>query len=140
MPVRIPLMSSSNVETKATGGKTNICRFMDTVLMGERRDAFKRLGFTAILLVIALGSATLATAQSPCPSSPNYTNFSSNRNCLALNGNANFPLESTVLQITPGTTGQAGSAWYGTPQAVQNGFTTTFQFQFTNASNPPADG
>src|SRR4051794_11735586 len=114
MPVRIPLMSSSNVETKATGGKTNICRFMNAVLMGERRDAFKKLGLAAILLVIALGRATLAAAET-CPSSPNYTDFSSNRDCLALNGNASLPPESTLLQITPGTPDQAGSAWYSTP-------------------------
>ena len=139
MPVRIPLMSSSNVETKAIGGKTTVCGFMNTVQIGERRKAFKRLGFTAILFVIALGSAAAQTLPPPCPSSPNYTDFSSNRNCLALNGSASL-LVSPVLQITSNEQSQSGSAWYSTPQAVQNGFTTTFQFQFTNASTPPADG
>ena len=94
-----------------------------------------------MVLVFALTAASGWAAEVPaCPASPNFPDFSGNKTCLALNGNASFPLESTVLQITPAVAGQAGSVWYTTPQAVQNGFTTTFQFQFTNATNPPADG
>ena len=112
MPVRIPLMSSSNVETKAIGGKTSVCGFMNTVQIGERRKAFKRLGFTAILFVIALGSAAAQTLPPPCPSSPNYTDFSSNRNCLALNGSANSPSvpcfrSLRTNRVSPGPPGTA---------------------------------
>ena len=47
---------------------------------------------------------------------------------------------TTVLQLTSSSANQTGSAWYNTPQVVQGGFTTSFQFQFTNPSTPPADG
>lgn len=82
-------------------------------------------------------------AQGSCPPSPNYTpDFSSNGTCLALNSDAILVLNgaSTALQITTSTGNQVGSAWYLTPQTVTNGFTTTFQFQFTNPSSSPADG
>ncbi len=42
MPVRIPLMSSSNVETKAIGGKTTVCGFMNTVLMRREKKRFQK--------------------------------------------------------------------------------------------------
>jgi uncharacterized repeat protein (TIGR01451 family) len=45
-----------------------------------------------------------------------------------------------VLRLTPNTGAQVASAWYNSSQTVQNGFSTSFQFQFTGASNPPADG
>ncbi|MGC2489335.1 MAG: hypothetical protein WA412_11705 [Candidatus Sulfotelmatobacter sp.] len=96
------------------------------------------------VLMVAVGS-TAAWAQTPCPSSPNYSpDFSSNQSCLTPNDNASpFPIlfdGNNVLQLTSSTSNQIGAAWYNTPQPVENGFTTSFQFQFTGASTPPADG
>lgn len=48
--------------------------------------------------------------------------------------------QGSKLQITPAQQYQAGAAWYATQQSVSKGFTTTFTFQFTNESSPPADG
>ena len=57
--------------------------------------------------------------------------------CLALNGTAQLVTGTdTVLQITTSAGNQTGSAWYLTPQTVLNGFSTTFQFQFTGPSDP----
>ncbi|MGC1160811.1 MAG: L-type lectin-domain containing protein, partial [Candidatus Sulfotelmatobacter sp.] len=96
------------------------------------------------VLMVAVGS-TAAWAQTPCPSSPNYSpDFSSNQSCLTPNDNASpFPIlfdGNNVLQLTSSTSNQIGAAWYNTPQPLENGFTTSFQFQFTGASTPPADG
>ena len=41
---------------------------------------------------------------------------------------------NTILQLTPNTTFQAGSAWYNAQQSVANGFSTTFTFQLSNPS------
>ncbi|HVI08004.1 MAG TPA: MBG domain-containing protein [Candidatus Binatia bacterium] len=92
--------------------------------------------------VLALPVAARA-AEQPCPASPNFTpNFNSNQYCLVLNGNAMLVTSNgtTTLQITNSSGNQAGTAWYLTPQLITNGFSTTFQFQFTNPTNPPADG
>lgn len=95
----------------------------------------------AVAIVVAASAASWAE-EAPCPASPTYTpDFSSNQNCTAQNSNAMFVTDdTTVLQITSSTGNQVGSAWYLTPQTVINGFMTTFQFQFTNPSTPPADG
>jgi Calx-beta domain len=53
-------------------------------------------------------------------------NFSSTTG-LALVGTAK-PV-SGRLQLTPAKVNKAGAGWYTTPQAVQDGFNTTFQFQ-----------
>ncbi len=97
--------------------------------------------WVAIAIVMSAGSAVYAAGQN-CPASPTYTpDFSSNQSCMSTNGNAMFVTgTSTVLQLTSSSGNQTGSAWYNTPQVVQNGFTTSFQFQFTNPSTPPADG
>ena len=55
-----------------------------------------------------------------------------------------LPLQAQVqvndlLQVTPNSGNQVGSAW-ATQQTVVNGFTTTFTFQFTNGTTPPGDG
>ncbi len=103
---------------------------------------------TVVLLAFL---STAAWAQESCPTSPNYPSpesgsptpdFDANGSCLAPNGDASLVLSgvNTVLQITTSTGNQVGSAWYQTPQTVTSGFTTTFQFQFTNPSTPPADG
>ncbi len=48
--------------------------------------------------------------------------------------------QSNVLRLTTSTGSLTASAWAATPQTVVNGFTSVFTFQFTNPSNPPADG
>ncbi len=101
------------------------------------------LSAIAALIVGAMNSA--ANAQAPaCPTTPNYTpDFSQNQTCITVNGNASFVATTdtnNVLRITPNAGNQTGSAWYTTSQVVNAGFTTTFQFQFTNPSVPPADG
>jgi MBG domain (YGX type)/Bacterial lectin/PASTA domain len=105
---------------------------------------------TALMLFAAF-SAQRSAAQT-CPTSPSYSpDFSSNQSCLTLLGNG-FSSTPTIasfqpggggtvlLQITPNSTQQRGYAWYTTPQPVGNSFSTTFTFQLTGASNPPADG
>ena len=99
-----------------------------------------RLVVVAMLAVFV--SALPASAQSGCPASPAFSpDFSSNQSCMALNSSATFATgSSTSLQLTSNNQYLTGSAWYTTPQSVSNGFTTTFQFQFTNSSSNPADG
>ena len=110
---------------------------------------------TAVLGFIA-AVATASAQEASCPASPAYTpDFSSNHNCLALNGiqysgplaypSTGYPgfyppvgsTSGTVLRLTPSQAYWAGSAWYTTPQPVANGFSTTFTFQL---SSGPADG
>jgi hypothetical protein len=88
---------------------------------------------TALALSIIV-SAGLASA---APKGFNFADFSSIKG-LNLVGTAKQ--QGTELQLTPAKEQQVGAAWYATPQAVGNGFTTTFTFQFTNESSPPADG
>ncbi|HLZ40088.1 MAG TPA: L-type lectin-domain containing protein [Candidatus Sulfotelmatobacter sp.] len=114
----------------------------------------KPLGFASVVFILltAVGGGLQAWAQD-CPSSPAYTpDFSSNQLCLTLNsysvngsgtGSTTFTGEypdPVFLQLTNSSGNQTGSAWYSTPQAVDSGFTTNFQFQFTNPSTTPADG
>jgi uncharacterized repeat protein (TIGR01451 family) len=100
----------------------------------------------ALLTVIAASTASLATEVSPCaPASPNFTpDFTSNQNCITwpLTSDAMFVLSGTAtdLQMTTSLGNQVASAWFVTPQLIVGGFTTTFQFQFSNPSVPPADG
>ena len=107
---------------------------------------FVSVAAIAVLVVVSGSAAAWAQTQTQCPTSPSYTsNFSANHTCLALNPSSGTTPQFTgsspiALQLTSSSSNQTGSAWYGTPQAVENGFTTTFQFQFTNPSNPPADG
>ncbi len=112
---------------------------LDPILPSNAHLSLVRTAIVALVMIIA---STEAWAQGSCPSSPNYApDFSSNQNCLALNDNATFVSDgTTVLELTSSTGTEEGSAWYLTPQIVVNGFTTTFQFQFTNPSSPPADG
>jgi len=99
-----------------------------------------------IFIVLARVGTPQLLAQDLCPPSPAYTpDFSSNQSCLALNGTplpvfAGGDGNPVVLQLTTSTVTNTASAWYRTPQVVQNGFTTNFQFQFTNSTVPPADG
>jgi len=100
---------------------------------------------------VLLAGSTAAWAQS-CPTSPNYLpDFSSNQNCLDLNGTTTgYPGfytavsgTGTVLRLTPNSTFTAGSAWFNTQQPVGTGtFSTTFTFQLSGANTQygPADG
>ena len=103
----------------------------------------------AIAALVMVGGSTAAWRSRRAPrrrTTP--TDFSSELTptCLTPNNNAKiFAGATTVLRLTDATNtesagNQTGSAWYNTAQPVQQGFTTSFQFQFTNQSNPPADG
>jgi hypothetical protein len=104
----------------------------------------------AFAILATMGGMTAGHAQGTCPASPVYSpDFSLGQNCLALNGsNANFtgspsfsspqtPQQSVanVLRLTANQGGWATSAWYTTPQAVTNGFSTTFSFQIGNSTS-----
>jgi hypothetical protein len=110
---------------------------------------FATVAAIAVLAVVA--GSTTAGAQS-CPTSPNYLpDFTSNQNCLDLNGTmTGYPGfytavsgTGTVLRLTPNSTFTAGSAWFNTQQPVGTGtFSTTFTFQLSGANTGygPADG
>jgi hypothetical protein len=102
-----------------------------------------KVGISRFVIVAAVAVLALAGSVAPVwAQSPSFSDFSSAAN-LALNGSAQAPFNNgtaNVLRLTPATTGQAGSAWFNIQQPVSGGFTTKFQFQFTGASNPPADG
>jgi hypothetical protein len=138
------LGSNAQLRSENTTGKTS-ARFKG----GFMKIAMWRFGVVvaAIAAVVVLGGRTTAWAQ--CPASPNYvSDFSSDQSCLTLN-----PAEGTtpqfvvtgepshtVLRLTTNTPNQVGSAWFNTLQPVQKGFSTSFQFQFTGMTSPPADG
>jgi uncharacterized repeat protein (TIGR01451 family) len=149
------LFSPANLKPKASGMRVAVRRFGKVTScmlshMGARdeKGSPKRIMLAAMVLLMVLGASAFGAsrkhraADSPCPASPNYTpDFSSNGTCLAQNGNAMLVSGgTTALQITTSAGNQTGSSWYLTPQAVENGFTTSFQFQFTNPSTVPADG
>lgn len=68
-------------------------------------------------------------------SAPNFpVGFSSSASVMTFNGSVG--LDDTRLQLTSGAVNQKGSAWFNTPQNIQN-FTNDFSFQL---SNPSADG
>jgi Legume lectin domain/MBG domain (YGX type)/Abnormal spindle-like microcephaly-assoc'd, ASPM-SPD-2-Hydin/Divergent InlB B-repeat domain len=116
-----------------------------------RKREFMKLGITkfvivaAVAVLVMVGGSTAAWAQ--CPISPSYTpDFTSYQTCLALNPSPGTTpvftgtIPNTALQLTTSSGNQTGSAWYATPQVVENGFTTSFSFKFTSPSSPPADG
>ena len=102
----------------------------------------------AIVMLILIVGSSASWAQ--CPTSPNYTpDFSNNQSCLTLNGNSpGYPGfygaingNTIVLRLTPNSTFEDGSAWYGTQQPVSGAFSTTFTFQLSGANGlGPADG
>ena len=109
---------------------------------------FATVAAIAVLMVVA--GSTTARAQS-CPTSPNYLpDFSSNQNCLTLNGTTPgypgfYTADSgtgTALRLTPNSTFTAGSGWFSTQQPVSGAFSTTFTFQLWggNTTDSPADG
>lgn len=73
-----------------------------------------------------------------------FSSFSSSNVCAAgscaIAPNGNATTTSGALRLTASTSSQRGSAWFKTLEPVKYGFTTSFQFKFTGASSPPADG
>ena len=98
---------------------------------------------TSLLLI---GASTTTWAEDCALSAPDYSsNFNANQGCIQLNGNsASFADTGDggpfVLRLTTSNGGQYASAWFTPAQPLQNGFSTTFEFQFTNLSGLPADG
>jgi hypothetical protein len=104
-----------------------------------------RIGVFAIVLVFLFGCSlfiAIPNADAQQSQQFNFPNFNPTPppTVLQLNGNASIVSGSTanVLQLTPAAITQNGSAWYLNPNSTNNslplapGFTTTFQFQFTN--------
>ncbi len=59
-------------------------------------------------------------------------------NNAGISGN---PINSNVLTVTDGNTGEARSAFYSTPVSYLSGFTASFNYTATpGTANPPADG
>jgi uncharacterized repeat protein (TIGR01451 family) len=117
------------------------CRIKSQSLQ-DGKAPWRLIKLLVLSMLAALLSGVSAQAQSGCPNSPAYSpDFSSNQSCMALNSSSMFVSgTNTALQLTYSSGALAGSAWYATAQPVANGFSTTFQFQFTNPSIPPADG
>src|ERR1039458_2922350 len=141
-----------------------------TTLPAFSLTAFRKIAliFCCTVLMMFVAGSTAASAQSGCPTSPNYSpDFSnvSNQACLTLNGTNNGtlitappgppgfypvvtpptppPVVATVLRLTPNQAYWAGSAWYKTQQPVAGAFSTTFTFQLSGSTNTgfgPADG
>jgi MBG domain (YGX type)/PASTA domain len=87
----------------------------------------------ALMLLAAL-SGRRGDAQS-CPTAFSYSPSFASNSCLAFNGNAS--ISGSLLQITPDSNGQLGSAWYTTAEPVSGSFSSTFTFQLPGGS---ADG
>jgi uncharacterized repeat protein (TIGR01451 family) len=108
-----------------------------------RFTALAAQAVVALAIIISASTVSWGAEINPCPS-PNYTpDFSSDVSnpCIKFKDNASLVIgTSTSLQLTTSLGNQTGSAWYVNPQVISNGFSTTFQFQFTNPSTPPADG
>ena len=124
------------------------------------KSEYTKLVLAAAIVVLVNAAASPAASAQSCPTSPNYSpDFTSNQNCLTLNGiQDNNPLTTypgfypavpppppgvtTVLRLTPSQTDWAGSAWYKTQQPVAGAFSTTFTFQLSGANTDygPGDG
>jgi hypothetical protein len=116
------------------------------------RLEYSKVVVTAAIVVLFIVAGSPAASAQSCPSSPNYhSDFTSNQNCLTLNGiqyDASStaypgfypaiptppPGVTTVLRLTPNQGAWTGSAWYGSQQPVSGPFSTTFTFQLTGAN------
>jgi uncharacterized repeat protein (TIGR01451 family) len=110
----------------------------------EKRTNTKTLVFKMVVLA---GLVAMCGTMPLLAQSPSYPNFSSAPDSssppnLDLHGSATTvpPDSPTVLRLTPAQEGQVGSAWFHNLQPVAAGFSTSFTFQISNYSNPPADG
>jgi hypothetical protein len=124
------------------------------------KSACAKFVVTAALAVLGIVVWSPAASAQSCPTSPNYSpDFTSNQNCMVLNGmQDNTPSTTypgfypavpppptgvtTVLRLTPNQQDWGGSAWYNTQQPVSGPFSTTFTFQLSGAStgDGPGDG
>ena len=120
--INAPATTSS---TKSVGPATV------TVSQSETINAIATSG-TLTTSPQASASYGIGVAAGSAPSFP--VGFSSSASVMTFNGSTG--LDDTRLQLTSGATNQAGSAWFTTPQNIQN-FTNDFTFQL---SNPSADG
>src|SRR5579862_5054313 len=106
--------------------------------------AISRFVVAAAIAALVMVGSTAGWAQCSPSAVPNFTpDFSMNQNCMTLNGTSPQFLSPTegapvVLRLTPNTGNQVASAWFNNAQAVQNGFSTSFQFVLSNGSG--ADG
>ena len=110
---------------------------MNLQLGTSRRRAGSARGVAFIgmaLMLFAALSGRRGDAQS-CPTAFSYSPGFASNSCLAFNGNAS--ISGSLLQITPDSNGQLGSAWYTTAEPVSGSFSTTFTFQLPGGS---ADG
>lgn len=80
----------------------------------------------AIAVLVVTGGVTPLLGQ--INFSPNFSSAVADSN-IKLNGSAALITNNTVLQLTPATINQVGSAWFIAPQTVKGGFSTTFTFQ-----------
>ena len=97
-----------------------------------------KVGTLKFIFVAAVtGLLLVAGSTASWAQSPNFTNFTGATN-LSTNGDAT--ISGSALQLTSSSSNQVSSAWFNVLQPVNNGFTTTFTFQITNPSTPPADG
>src|SRR5579863_1018386 len=120
--INAPATTSS---TKSVGSATV------TVSQSETINAIATSG-TLTASPQASASYGIGVAAGSAPSFP--VGFSSSASLMTFNGSTG--LDDTRLQLTSGLANQAGSAWFNTPQNIQN-FTNDFTFQL---SNPSADG
>jgi hypothetical protein len=120
--INSPATTSS---TKSVGAATV------TVSQSETINAIATSG-TLTTSPQASAAYGIGVAAGSAPSFP--VGFSSAASVMTFNGTTD--LDDTRLQLTSGGTQQAGSAWFNTPQNIQN-FTNDFTFQL---SNPSADG
>ncbi len=120
--INAPATTSS---TKSVGPATV------TVSQSETINAIATSG-TLTASPQASASYGIGVAAGSAPSFP--VGFSSSASVMTFNGSTG--LDDTRLQLTSGLANQAGTAWFNTPQNIQN-FTSDFTFQL---SNPAADG
>jgi Bacterial lectin len=114
--------------------------------MNSHKVGLRKISILIVLVVLGSGvlspslfaqgafSITSFTSSNLCP-----TPYTATGCVVAINDNA-VASGGGALQLTASVGNQVGSAWAVAPETVLNGFTTQFQFQFTNPSNPPADG
>ena len=100
----------------------------------------------AVTLALGDEKTCTVTNNDPPPPSPGcvtYPNFASTVGLNLLNSAA---VAGTVLRLTPSEGNTIGQAWYGQRVPVAGGFTTQFDFQFTDLAGlgdedgPGADG
>jgi hypothetical protein len=92
---------------------------------------------TSIQIRIALVTIVLLLRTTPTQADIAFADFSSLNN-LTLNGNA--MQAGAALRVSPAQPDKKGSVWYNAKQRVESGFTTIFQFRFSDLGNGGADG